>query len=101
MSVAEELGYSPEIVNYRHTPPDRDELRWLIDHLEDPATDLVRRDSQFKKLGLTEDDVVTDEQIIDLLVERKMLLQRPIVVRGDRAIIGRPKDRVREFLSGD
>ena len=70
-----------------------------MEHVEDPATLLVRRDSQFKKLGLTEADVETDEQIVELLLKRKMLLQRPIVVRGAHAIIGRPKDRVREFLS--
>ncbi len=100
MRVAEELGIEPEIIVYRKDPPDRAALEWLADHLEDPVTDLVRRDSQFKKLGLTEDDVATREQVIDLLLARKMLLQRPIVVRGDRAIIGRPKDRVREFLGG-
>lgn len=99
MSVARELGIEPEIIVYQKTPPDREALAWLVDHIEDPPTDLVRRDSQFKKLGLSEDDVRTPEQIVELLLARKMLLQRPIVVRGERAIIGRPKDRVREFLS--
>jgi arsenate reductase len=97
--VAEELGITPEIILYQKTPPDREALSWLVDHIEDPATNLVRRDSQFTKLGLTEADVESDEQIIELLLKRKMLLQRPIVVRGERAIIGRPKERVRAFLS--
>jgi arsenate reductase len=97
--VAEELGITPEIILYQKTPPDREALTWLVEHVEDPATLLVRRDSQFKKLGLTEADVESDEQIIELLLKRKMLLQRPIVVRGERAIIGRPKERVRAFLS--
>jgi len=96
--VAEELGIEPEIIVYRRTPPDREALEWLADHLEDPVTDLVRRDSQFKKLGLTEDDVATREQVVETLLAHKMLLQRPIVIRGDRAIIGRPKDRVRRLL---
>ena len=99
MRVAEELGITPEIILYQKTPPDREALSWLVDHIEDPATNLVRRDSQFTKLGLTEADVESDEQIIELLLKRKMLLQRPIVVRGERAIIGRPKERVRAFLS--
>jgi len=97
--VAEELGIEPEIILYQKTPPDREALTWLVEHIEDPATNLVRRDSQFKKLALTEADVERDEQIVELLLKRKMLLQRPIVVRGARAIIGRPKERVREFLS--
>lgn len=99
LKVAEELGIEPEIVLYQKTPPGRDELTWLVEHLEDPPTMLVRRDSQFAKLGLSEEDVATPAQIVDLLVQRKMLLQRPIVVRGDRAIIGRPKDRIRAFLT--
>jgi arsenate reductase len=52
----------------------------------------------FKKLALTDGDVATDDQIIDVLVRHKQLLQRPLVVTRDRAIIGRPKDRVRALL---
>ena len=67
--------------------------------LEDPVADLVRKDSQFGKLGLDEADYVEPDQVIDLLVAKPRLLQRPIVVKDGRAIIGRPKDRVRAFLS--
>lgn len=88
-----------DIVIYQKTPPGREELEWLVAHLEDPVTDLVRRDSLFKKLGLTDADVATPEQVVDTILKHKMLMQRPVVVRGDRVIIGRPKDRVRELLS--
>ena len=101
MSIAEELGVEFEIVLYRKTPPDEPTLRDIIAKLEDPATDLVRRDSLWKKLGLTEDDVATDDQVVAVLVKHKQLLQRPVVVTATRAIIGRPKERVRELLSGD
>jgi arsenate reductase len=67
--------------------------------LEDPVADLVRKDSQFGRLGLDEADYVEPDQVIDLLVATPRLLQRPIVVKDGRAIIGRPKDRVRAFLS--
>ena len=60
----------------------------------------MRRDSQFKKLGLGEADVETKEQIVNLLLDKPRLMQRPVVVMGERAIIGRPKARVLEFLSG-
>jgi arsenate reductase len=53
----------------------------------------------WKKLGLTDEDVATREQVIEVLLKHKQLLQRPVVVKGDRAIIGRPKDRVRALLS--
>ena len=99
MRIAEELGVDVETVNYIHNPPDADELRSIIAILEDPATDLVRRDSKFKKLELTDADVETDDQVVDILVKHKQLLQRPVVVTKDTAIIGRPKGRVTELLS--
>ena len=101
MSIAEELGVDFEIVLYGKTPPDEETLRGIIAKLEDPVTDLVRRDSLWKKLGLTDDDVASTDQVVAVLVKHKQLLQRPVVVTRDRAIIGRPKDRVRELLSGD
>jgi arsenate reductase len=67
--------------------------------LEAPVADLVRKDSQFAKLGLDEADYTEPDPVIDLLVAKPRLLQRPIVVRDGKAIIGRPKDRVRAFLS--
>ncbi|MGD9701617.1 MAG: ArsC/Spx/MgsR family protein [Acidimicrobiia bacterium] len=97
--IAEELGADAEIVNYSKTPPDRATLEAIITKLEDSATDLVRRDSLWAKLGLTEDDAQTPEQVVDLITKHKMLMQRPLLVTADKAIIGRPKDRVRDLLS--
>jgi len=97
--IAEELGVDAEIIMYQKTPPDRAALASIIAKLEDPVTDLVRRDSQWTKLGLTDADAATQEQVIELLLKHKMLMQRPVVVRGDKAIIGRPKERVRALLS--
>ena len=99
MGIVEELGVDFEIVNYTKTPPDEATLRAILAKLEDPHTDLVRRDSLFKKLGLIDADVATDDQIVEVLVAHKMLLQRPLLVTADRAIIGRPKERVRELLA--
>ena len=99
MSIAEDLGVDADVVLYIETPPDAETLRAIIAKLEDPVTDLVRRDSLWKKLGLTDDDARTDEQVIGLLVRHKQLLQRPVVVTPEKAIIGRPKERVRELLA--
>jgi arsenate reductase len=97
--IAEELGVDFETVNYIQDPPDAETLRSIIAKLEDEPTALVRRDSKFKKLELSEDDVATVDQVVDILVKHKQLLQRPVVVTPDKAIVGRPKDRVRELLS--
>ena len=100
MRIAEELGVSADIVLYLKTPPDEATLRAIIARLDDPVTDLVRRDSLWQKLGLTEADAQTADQVLALLVKHKQLLQRPVVVTRDRAIVGRPKERVRELLGG-
>jgi arsenate reductase (glutaredoxin) len=97
--IAEELGVDAEIVIYRKDPPDEATLREIIAKLEDPPTDLVRRDSLFKKLGLTDADVETVDQIVQVIVANKMIMQRPVLVTSDRAIIGRPKDRITALLS--
>ena len=100
MSIAEELGVDADIVVYRKDPPDEATLRDIIAKLEDPVTDLVRRDSLFKKLELTDDDVATDDQVVETILANKMIMQRPLVVTPDTAIIGRPKERVAELLGG-
>lgn len=98
MDTADAAGVAIDVVEYLKTPLDAAALGDLLDTLEDPPTDLVRRDSFFAQSGLTDADVQTREQIIDVLVQHPRLLQRPVIVKGDRAIIGRPKDRVATFL---
>ena len=100
MSIAEELGVDFETVNYRKDPPDEATLRDLIAKLEDEPTALVRRDALFKKLELSDADVATEDQIVETILANKMIMQRPVVVAGDTAIIGRPKERIRELLGG-
>lgn len=100
MRIAEELGVDAEIVIYRKDPPDEATLRQIIAKLEDPPTDLVRRDSLFKKLELTDADVETVDQIVQVILDHKMIMQRPVLVTADRAIIGRPKERVTQLLGG-
>ena len=99
MRIADELGIDANVVVYRKDPPDEATLRSIIAKLEDPPTDLVRRDSLFTKLGLTEDDVRTVDQVVQVILDNKMIMQRPVVVTADRAIIGRPKERVAALLS--
>ena len=99
MRIAEELGVDAEVVLYLKTPPDEATLRSIIAKLEDPVTDLVRRDSLWSNLGLTDADAASDDQVVALLVKHKQLLQRPVLVTKMKAIIGRPKDRVVSLLA--
>ena len=99
MRIAEELGVDVDVVVYQKTPPDRAALLQIVDRLEDPVTELVRRDSLWTKLGLTDADVQTADQVIDVILKHKMIMQRPVVVTDRKAIVGRPKERVRGLLS--
>ena len=99
LDAIEGAGSDAEVVQYLKRPLDRQELLDLMSKLEDPASDLVRKDGFFAEQGLSADDYVTPEAVADLLVTHPRLMQRPVLVRGDRAIIGRPKDRVATFLA--
>lgn len=101
LAEAERLGVEVEEVRYLRQPLDRDELLDLASRLEDPVEDLVRKDGYFRDQGLDPADYSTPEAVADLLVAHPRLLQRPVLIRGGRAIIGRPKDRVAPFLAGD
>lgn len=98
-AVAAEGGQA-DVVHYLRTPLDREQLLDLLAKLEDPPADLVRKDAFFAELGLSTADCTTPEQVADLLAEHPRLMQRPVLVRGDRAIIGRPKSRADEFVAG-
>tara|TARA_X000001036_G_scaffold123192_1_gene116704 strand:+ start:499 stop:783 length:285 start_codon:yes stop_codon:yes gene_type:complete len=94
------MGVEHDVVLYIKEPPDEETLRAIAEGLEDPIEDLVRKDSKFKKLELKPDDYVGNlENVVEILVKHKQLLQRPVVVKGKKAIIGRPKDRIAAFLS--
>ena len=100
MAVAEEENVDVEVVLYMKNPPDQETLEHIVSVLEDPVEDLVRKDSKFKELGLNPDDYVgNSDAVVKLLVERKALMQRPVLVTDKNAIIGRPKDRIADFLS--
>ena len=99
MAVAGDLEVDHEVVLYIKNPPDRKVLEEIVAGLEDPVEDLVRKDSKFKKLELNPDDFVGNpEAVIEILLKHKQLLQRPVIVKGRKAIIGRPKARIAGFL---
>jgi arsenate reductase (glutaredoxin) len=101
LGVVQDLGADVEVVQYLKTPPDRATLQRIVEQLDDPIEDLVRKDANFEKLGLSADDYVGNPKaVVDVLVEHPQLLQRPLLVRGGKAIIGRPKDRVAPFVGG-
>ena len=99
MAVAKELGVDADVVQYLKTPPDKATLEKIIGMLQDPVEDLVRKDAKFDKLGLDPAAFVgKPKAVVDILLKHKELMQRPVIVKGNKAIIGRPKDKAERFL---
>jgi arsenate reductase len=87
------------VVKYLDEPLDREAVLQLLAALEDSPSDLVRRDPLFHELGLTNADVESAEQVADLLSAHPQLMERPVIIRGNAAIIGRPTERIAAFLA--
>jgi len=91
-------GVEFDAVEYLKRPLGRAALERILTMLGIAPAELVRKDKRFQDLGLDAADFVTRDRVIALLLEHPELMQRPIVVRGDRAIIARPSTRVSELL---
>jgi arsenate reductase len=86
-----------EIINYLETPPTFEELKVLLQKLNLTPIELVR---QKEKIWIDnfKEKAITDEQIIQAMADNPILIERPIVVKGDQAIIGRDLDKVIPFI---
>ena len=96
-------GVDHAVVLYLKTKPDRATLEALIAKLEDDPSQLVRRDKFFTDTIVGEQGfdpaTLSDPAVVaELLAANPRLIQRPVLITGDRAIIGRPKDRVPAFI---
>jgi len=97
-ALLEEEGIEFERVDFHVEPLTADELRALVAKTGGPARDLFRaREPVYKELGLS-DREPDDDEAIALMAEHPELLQRPVVEQGDRAVLARPVERVRELL---
>lgn len=89
---------TPEIVEYLTEPPTREVLEELITLLNIPPSELVRTGEQvYQEAGINLQSM-SDADIIDVLCTYPSLLQRPIVVSDNKAIIGRPPSRVLDII---
>ena len=93
-----ESGISFEKVNYYVEPLTKKKLTELIRKMNIKPRDLLRKSEPiYKELGLANGEF-SDSELIGLMIEHPDLLQRPIVERGDRAVLGRPTENVKELL---
>jgi arsenate reductase (glutaredoxin) len=87
-----------DIIDYLKDHPTREGLEQIIDMLDGPVSDLVRQDQRFKELNLKPADYADKKSVVALLLKHPELMQRPIVIRGKRAIIARPPEKLEVLL---
>lgn len=98
LALLEERGYTPEIIDYLETPPDAATLKQLLKKLGLGPRDILRKkEKEYTELGL-DNTALTNEQIIEAITRAPKLLERPIVVCGDHAAIGRPTENLLPLL---
>lgn len=98
LELLEARGLAPTIVRYLDTPPDAATLKALLGKLGIAARQLLRTgEDEYKALNLA-DPALSDAQLIAAMVEHPKLIERPILVAGDKAVIGRPPEKVLELL---
>ena len=98
LTLLEEHGALPTQVKYLETPPTENEIREVLRLLGIPAIDLVRRgESTFKELNLS--PTAPESQLINAMATHPILIERPIIISGAEAVIGRPPENALKLLS--
>ena len=98
LALLNERGIAPNVVRYLDTPPDAATVKRLLDLLSlDPRGLMRKKEAPYAELGLA-DEGVSEEALIQAMTEHPVLIERPIVVAGGRAAIGRPPESVLEIL---
>ncbi len=98
LEILRERGAEFDVVEYLKEPIDPETLTRIAALLPDPPEELIRKDRNFERLGLDPGGYKTIEAAIELLLEHPELMQRPVLVAGDRALICRPSEKVLELL---
>ncbi len=98
LQLLEQQQLTPQVIQYLDTPPDAATLSHLLDMLGLTPRELMRKGEAEYKTSGADDPSLSREQLIALMVRFPKLIERPIVVSGDKAVIGRPPERVLEIL---
>lgn len=98
LELLEARGLTPTVVRYLETPPSPAELKALLARLGIGARQLLRTgEEEYQSLGLA-DTGLSDDQLIDAMSQHPRLIERPVLVVGDKAVVGRPPEKVLEIL---
>lgn len=97
LSLLEELGVNIEVVKYLNQPLSASELSEILEKLNYKPIELVRKNEKIWKEQFKGKDL-TDAQIVQAMVDYPKLIERPIVVNGDKAVVGRPTEKIKEII---
>ncbi len=97
LAVVENSGLEFTVVKYLDTPPSKEELLSIIKKLGIKPLDLVRTKESLWKENFKGKEL-SDAQVVDAMLQYPKLIERPIVVNGDKAVIGRPASVIQEIL---
>lgn len=98
LKLIEKQGYAPLVVEYLKTPPSAAQLQKLLKQLGMKPRDLLRKnEAAYKEAGL-DDPGMNDKAVINAMIKHPILIERPIVVVDDQAVLGRPPEKVLEIL---
>ena len=97
MSALKKEGVKPDVFEYLVTPPTEEELKAVLKKLGIPEEALVRKKEKIYKEKF-EGKKMTDEKWIKAMVKHPVLIERPILIKGNKAIIGRPTEKIFEFI---
>lgn len=98
LALIEGQGIEPTIIRYLEDPPSEVELKRVLSLLGIEPRELMRRkDDLYRDLGL-DDASMTSQQLIDAMVQNPKLIERPVVINGDQAALGRPPEAILEIL---
>jgi|TARA_B100001105_G_scaffold142899_1_gene114548 arsenate reductase len=98
LALLKEQGIEPDVRLYLENPPTEDELTSILEMLAISAKDLLRRgEPEYKELGLGNQNL-SEQQLIQLMIKHPKLIERPIVIAGGKAVIGRPPEQVLNLL---
>lgn len=98
LQLLRDSGVEPTIIEYLKTPPSAKDLSGILDKLKlEPVALMRRKETVFKELAIAEKTLTRDEAIA-YMVDNPVLIERPIVVKGRNAVIGRPPENVLDIL---
>ncbi len=98
LALIEEKGISPEIVLYLEDTPDEAALQDILGKLGISARELLRKGEQYYKDNNLKNPDLSDDELIAKMVAFPKLIERPIVIKGDKAVLGRPPENVLELI---